>query len=244
MSVFDQLVHSYATHHVLSEALAQSDVVSILDKVPRGKSVAVRVAASKALVGHVEKGKVALLLHLAADLAPLILRGINTSRVVRAGVEDDDAVAGSSLDVGNQAFKVQADGIFVVVAVFLNLEAAVLEHRIMVGPARSGNVDCLRMGVETLKESAANPQSAGTRDGLGDAEAVLLDDGRVRPVGELRSGRGEGRDTCDTSVFLVEIRRDDLVFGVANGRQDIGFALVVALELSAFAYVATRLLLR
>lgn len=201
--------------------------MAVLDKVPRGEGITAGVTASKALVGHVEEGKVALLLHHTADLAPLVLGGINAGRVVGAGVKQDNAVAGGRLDIRQKAFEVKADCVLVVVAVLLNLQAAVLEDSIVVGPAGGREVDLLRVRVEALEESTTNAQGTGTRDGLGDAETVLLDHGRVGAIGELGRGRGEGRETGDAGVFFVEFGRDNFLLGGANGRQDIWFALVV-----------------
>jgi hypothetical protein len=215
------------THHVLGKGLAQSDVVALLDEVTGSKGILVSVTAGEALVGHVEEGEVALLLHDIANLAPLVLGGVNTGRVVGTGVQQDDAVVGGGLDVGNQTLKVQTDGVLVVVAVLLDLETGVLEDGVVVGPAGGGKVDLLRVGVETLEESTADPQGTGAGDGLGDDEAVFLEDGRVGAVGQLGGGLGEGRDAGDAGILLVAARGHDLVLGGADGGQDVRLALVV-----------------
>ena len=214
-------------YHVLGEALAQSDVVALLDKVTGRESVLVGVAAGEALVGHVEEGKVTLLLHDVADLAPLVLSGIDTGGVVSTGVQQDDAVVGGGLDVGDQALKVQADGVLVVVAVLLHLQAGVLEDGVVVGPAGVGQVDLLRVGVEALQERTADSQGTGAGDGLGDDETAVLDDGRVLAIGQLRGGAGERRDTGDAGIFLVAARGNDLVLGGADGGENVGLALVI-----------------
>ena len=216
-----------ATHHVLGETLAQRNVVTLLHEVTRGERITVRVSTGEALVRHVEEGKVALLLHDIANLAPLVLSRVNTGRVVRAGVEHDDAVVGGSLDVCNQTLEVETNGVLVVVAVLLHLQTGVLENSVVVGPAGGREVDLLSVRVETLQESTANSQRTGTRNGLGDDKTVLLEDGRIGSVGQLRSTLGEGRDTSDTGVFLVGLRGDNLFFCSANGRKDVRLALVV-----------------
>lgn len=215
------------THHVLGETLAQSNVVALLDEVARSESILVSVTTGEALVGHVEEGEVALLLHDIADLAPLVLGGVDTGRVVSACVQQDDAVVRGGLDIGDQALKVQTDCVLVVVAVLLDLEARVLEDGIVVGPARVGEVDLLRMGVEALQERTADAQGTSAGDGLGDDEAVLGQGGGLGAVGQLGSGLGEGRDAGDTGVLLVEARSDDLVLRLADGGQDVRLALVV-----------------
>jgi hypothetical protein len=81
--------------------------------------------------------------------------------------------------------------------------------------------------VEALQERTTDAQSTSTGDGLGDDETVLGQGGGVLAVGELGSGVGEGRDTGDAGVFLVEARSNDLVLGLADGGQDVRLALVV-----------------
>lgn len=201
--------------------------MTLLHEVTRGERITVRVSTGKALVRHVEEGKVALLLHDVADLTPLVLSRVNTGRVVRAGVKHDDAVVGGSLDVCNQTLEVETDGVLVVVAVLLHLQTGVLEHSVVVGPAGGREVDLLSVGVKALQESTANPQSTGTRNGLGDDKTVLLEDGRIGSVGQLCSTLSEGRDTSDTGVFLVGLCGDNLFLCSANRRKNVRLALVV-----------------
>lgn len=230
------------SHHVLGETLAQSNVVALLDEVARSEGIQVSVTAGEALVGHVEEGEVALLLDDIADLAPLLLGGVNTGGVVSASVEQDDAVLGSGLDIGDQALKVQTNGVLVVVAVLLDLKARVLEDGVVVGPAGVGEVDLLRVGVEALEERTTDAQGTSAGNGLGDDEAVLGQSGGVLAVGQLGSGVGEGRDTGDAGVLLVEARSNDLVLGLADGGQDVRLALVVT-WIAQFLQLATYILL-
>lgn len=51
----------YSQSHVFGVALAETNPVAVLHKRPDGSSVSRAVACCKALIGHVEKGKVALL---------------------------------------------------------------------------------------------------------------------------------------------------------------------------------------
>jgi hypothetical protein len=215
------------TYHVLGETLAQSDVVALGNEVARSKGISVSVTAGEALVGHVEESEVTLRLHDIADLAPLGLGGVNTGGVVSTGVQQNDAALGGGLDVLDETLKVQTDGVLVVVAVLLDLEAGVLENGVVVGPAGVGQVDLLRARVEALEESTTNAESTGTGDGLGDDETIILDNGGAGTVGQLGSGVGEGRDTGDAGILLVAARGDDLVLSGANGGKNVGLALVV-----------------
>lgn len=123
-----------STHHVLGKALRQTDVVTLLDKISHGEGILVGVTAGEALVGHVEEGKVALGLDGIADLLPLLDGGVDTGRVVGAGMEEEHASLGGGLDVCQHALEVQADGLLVVVAVLLNLETRIAEDGLVVSP--------------------------------------------------------------------------------------------------------------
>lgn len=88
-----------------------------------GEGILVSVSTGEALVGHVEKGVVAVLLDNIAQSAPLVLGRVDTSGVVGASVEKDNAALWHVLNVLDHALEVKTDGILVVVAVLLNLEA-------------------------------------------------------------------------------------------------------------------------
>lgn len=201
--------------------------MALLDEVSGSESIAIGITTGKALVGHIEECKVLLLLDHVADLAPLLLSRVDTGGVVCASVEQDDAVLGSSLQVGNETIKIQTDGVLVVVTVRRDLEAGVVEDSAVVGPAGSGNIDLLGVGIESREECRADPQGTGTGDGLSNDKTVVLDGGRIGTVGKLSSSLGEGRDTRDAGIFLVEVRRDDLVLRSTNRRQDVRLTLVI-----------------
>lgn len=108
--------------------------MALLNEVAERESVLVGVARGEALVGHVEEGVVVAFLDGIADLLPLLLGGVDTGRVVGAGVEQDNAALGHGLDVCDHAVVVKADGVLVVVTVLLDLEAAVGEDGLVVCP--------------------------------------------------------------------------------------------------------------
>jgi hypothetical protein len=108
--------------------------VTLLDEVAERERVLVGVAGCEALVGHVEEGVVVALLDGVADLLPLLLGRVNTSGVVRAGMEQDNAALGHGLDVGDHTVEVKTDGVLVVVTVLLHLKTAVGEDSLVVGP--------------------------------------------------------------------------------------------------------------
>ena len=220
-------------HHVLSKALRQARQVTLLDEVAQRERVLVAVAAGEALIGHVEEGVVLALLHDLAQLPPLILGRVDARRVVRARVQQHDAVARRLLQVGHHALKVQPDGVLVVVPVLLDAQARVLEDGRVVGPARRGQVDGLGVRVEAREEGAADAQRARARDGLGGDDAVLPERRRVGAVGQRDGRLGEGGHARDARVLLVARLGDDLLLGGAHRGQHVGLALVVACRVGA-----------
>jgi hypothetical protein len=108
--------------------------VTLLDKVAQGEGVLICVAAGEALVGHVEEGEVVLVLDGLADFLPLLLGRVDTGGVMCAGVEQEDAALGGGLDVGQHAVEVEPDGLLVVVAILLDVEAGIVEDGLVVGP--------------------------------------------------------------------------------------------------------------
>ena len=215
-----------ATYHVLGERLGEQNLVAILDELTDGKGIAVRVAAGKALVGHVEEGQVTHLGENLGDFLPLLGGRIDTGGVVSAGVEEERAAGGSTLEVLNHALKVEADGVLVVVAVLLDLEARVLEDGLVVGPGRGGDADLLLARVPAVEELAADAEGTGAGDGLGDGE--LVEGGRVGAVGELGGSRGEFGDTGDACVLLVHLLLGDALLGLADRGQDVWLASIIA----------------
>lgn len=111
------------TDHVLGETLAEGNLVTLLDEVADGEGILVSVSTGEALVGHVEEGVVTILLDDIAQRAPLLLGRVDTGGVVSAGMEKDNAALGHLLDVLDHTLEVETDGVLVVVAVLLNLEA-------------------------------------------------------------------------------------------------------------------------
>jgi hypothetical protein len=202
--------------------------VALLDEVAQSKSVGVGVAASEALVGHVEEGVVVAGLDGLTDLLPLLLGRVHTCRVVGAGVQQDDALLGHGLDVGHHALDVEADGLGVVVAVLLSLEARVREDGDVVGPGWGRDVDGLCAGVEAREEVGADAQRAGAGDALRDRDATLLHRSRLGAIGERGGSLGEARDARDAGVLVVGAALKQLLLSGCDGRQDVGLAGVIA----------------
>ena len=146
-----------------------------------------------------------LFLHHLADLLPLGLGGINASGVVSASMEEEDALSRSGLEIRNQALKVETDGVLVVVAVLFDLKTTILEDGGVVRPAGSRDIDLLFTGVEALEELTSNAERAGSGDGLGDGDTAVLDGSGVGAIGKFGGGLGEGGNTGDASILLVQV---------------------------------------
>lgn len=130
--------------------------MAVFDELSDCECILVGVTASKTLVGHVEERVMLPLFHGLANLCPLLLGRVDTGRVMCTSVQQYHTASGCRFDVGEHTFKVEADCIFVVIAVFLNLKTGVLEHRVMVCPAGRGYVDFLRTRIEALEKCSAN----------------------------------------------------------------------------------------
>jgi hypothetical protein len=154
--------------HVLGKGLAERNLVALLDEVADGKGILDCRARGKTLVSHVEEGEELLLLANIGDFGPLLFGRVNTGRVVGAGVEKDDGALGCRLQIGLEAFKVEADGRLVEISVAANLESGITEDGDVVSPCGSGKVDCLGVRVVTGEEGASNTEGASAGDGLRD----------------------------------------------------------------------------
>jgi hypothetical protein len=165
------------------------------------------------------------------DLLPLGRRRVDTGRVMGTGVEEDGGTGGSSLQVSDHTLVVKGDGVLVVVAVVLGLEAGILEDSLVVGPGRGRDANLLLAGAPALEESSSEAESAGAGDGLGDGE--LVEDGRVVSVGKLGGSLREAGHTGDASVLLVGLALDNALLGLADGGEDVGLARVIAVGTNA-----------
>lgn len=193
------------------------------------KRIAIRIPTRKALVCHIKERKVSPGLHHITDLTPLGLCRVNARRIMRTGMQQEHAVLRRSSHIGKHALEIEPDGVLVVVAVLLDLEARVLEDGAVVGPAWGGDEDLFLFAVwvEALEEGGAYPQGAGAGDGLGDGDTVFFDGGAGSAKCERGGGLGEGGDTGDAGVFLVEVRFDHLLLRSADGGEDVWLSLVI-----------------
>lgn len=213
-------------NHVLGEGLTKRDLVALLDKVTDSVGVLVRVAGCEPLVCHIEKRKVAAILDGVGDGPPLLGGWINTSRVVRARVQEEDAALRGILNIRNESLNVKSDCFLVVVPILLYVQSRVLKDRSVVGPRWGGNINGLGVRVKALKEGAADTKCTSAGDGLGDSNVV--EDWGGGTIGKGCGSLGEGGYTGNASVLLVEPFEDETLLGGTDRGEDIGLASVVA----------------
>jgi len=225
--------------HVLRKTLGEDRAEAFADEVAEREGVLVRVSAGEALVRHIKEGEVVTLLDSLGNLEPLLLRRVDTSGVVSARVEQDDAALGHVLDVGDHAIEIKADGVLVVVAVLLNLEPRVLEDGCVVCPRGGRDIDGLCTGVVTLKEGATNPKRARTGDGLRHNNPALAEGSRFAAIGKREGSIGELGDTGDASILLVHLCRDNIFLRLPYRGQHVGLALVIAVGTHTCTWSAT-----
>lgn len=185
-------------------------------KKPKRESVFVGVAARETLVGHIKERVMLLLLEDLADLFPLILGRIDARWVVRARMQQYDALVWGRLEVRNHTFQVKPHRFLLVILILDNFEAGIAQQGFVVRPAWCRNVNLLAVGIESIQKFTTNPQSAGTRNRLSDCYPVFLYDSRIFSVRKERRSFRECWNSSNTRIFLVQFRRNHLFFSCAN----------------------------
>lgn len=190
---------------VLGERLGNEQFKALLDEVADGPSIAVKVTRSEALVGGVEEGEVLLGPDDFGNFTPLGVRRVNTSRVVGAGVQQDDAPLGCIADGLLHTLDVEALCLLVKVRVLCDGNANIGEDLVVVGPCWVGQENGLVALVEFGEEQSTQVDGTGARDGLNGGYALLGNGRRRFAQNKLGGFGGERGETCDGQVFVVEV---------------------------------------
>lgn len=154
---------------VLGKRLRDQNLVTLLDEVANSPDITLRITGGEALVGGVKEDVVALALADLAGFLPLLFRGINTSGVVGAGVENHDGASRGSLNISQEARLIETDGLGIVVTVVLDLESSISEDGDVVAPSRLRNEDLairVLLRQEASQEVGSNTESTSTRKNL------------------------------------------------------------------------------
>lgn len=93
-------------YHVLGKTLSKTELMAFGLEVSDSEGIFLGIAASKALVCHIEEWVMVLLLYYVADLPPLRFCGVDAGRVVCARVQQNDTAFGCILQIFYHAIKV------------------------------------------------------------------------------------------------------------------------------------------
>lgn len=183
---------------VLRERLRNQGAVALLDEVAHGPDVAFGVARSEALVRHVEEHEVALLLAHLGDLLPLLLRRIDSRRIVRAHVEQEDRTSGCRVQIRQQTDLVQTDRVRVVVTVRLHLKARILRNRDVVTPRGVRQVHRAVLRQEAAQKVCSDSQRARSGQCLRSHDLLTLQHTSASSEDQVLRRRIEVGETRDT----------------------------------------------
>jgi len=144
--------------HVLRKRLGEEDVVSVVQKLADGKGICVDRAGGETLVGHVKVDEEIFVFANLREFLPLLGRGINTSRVVGAGVEEDTSTIGHFvLQVVEASLRIETTGRRIVVAEAVDLITGMHEDRVVISPGRPRKINCLPAR-EFRQKRGSNPE--------------------------------------------------------------------------------------
>ena len=104
-----------------------------LNKVPHRPGILVQITASKTLVSAVKERIVVLLQDDLRDHLPLFLRGVYARRIVRARMKQECGTLRRSPERINESFKIQSNGLRIIVRIFYRLDPDVFKYRVVVG---------------------------------------------------------------------------------------------------------------
>ena len=198
---------------VLGEGLGDAQLEALFDEVADGPGVADEITGCEALVGAVEEGEVVALAHGHGDVLPLFLGGVDTGRIMSAGMEEDDGTGRGSAQGGDHAIEVEALGLRGEVGVVGEGESDIGEDLVVVGPGWRGEVERGFVGMEAREEETSQMNGARAGDGLKRADAVFADGRTVGAHDEPLSG---GNDICQAFDGEVFVERGFIVDGFAG----------------------------
>ena len=154
------------------------------------------------MVCAVEEGEVGFLAEKGGELFPLLWCGVHASRVVSAGMQEDDTVVWGFGDGFFHASKIKTFRSFREVGVCGNGDVDVVKDLVVVGPCWVANVDC-RLLVELREEESAEMDSPSAGNGLYGMRALLSESWGICSQDEFRCRRSESRETGDGEVFVI-----------------------------------------
>ena len=145
--------------HDLSEGLGNHHFETLGEEKAQAVGILIEGTRGEALIGRVEEGEKLATLADVGDLLPLGISWVNTSRVVRTGVEEHSGAGLGRIKISNHATDIKTLCLLVEVAVLADLNASRLEHLVMVAPGRVAHVEG---SWAVLREELSN-DAKGTR---------------------------------------------------------------------------------
>ena len=203
---------------VLGEGLGDAQLEALFDEVADGPGVADEITGCEALVGAVEEGEVVALAHGHGDVLPLFLGGVDTGRIMSAGMEEDDGTGRGSAQGGDHAIEVEALGLRGEVGVVGEGEADIGEDLVVVGPGWRGEVEGGLVGMKARQEETSQVDGARAGDGLKRADAVFADGRTVGAHDELLGGGDDICQALDGEVFVERGFIVDVFAGLSISR--------------------------
>lgn len=213
--------------HVLAKGLGHAELhAGPAGKVANGPGVDIGVARSEALAGEcehregergrqgrrdkrlhilgiVKKGKDVPLLNHVGYGPPLLLRRVDSGRVLRAGLQDDDVARLRGAEGSNGALKVELFLGRVVVGVLLLLDVVGgnVPYVAVVEPGRVGDPDGGRLALQADQQLGADMAGAGSGNGL-DRGQPRRELGGLGPKEQLAGGLDKGREAFAGNVVV------------------------------------------
>ena len=164
---------------ILCKRLSNAKLESLLDEVSYSPRILRKITGRKTLVCTIEEREVRLLLKESRQFLPLFLGWIDTSRVVCAGMEEDDAVIRRLRYRLLHSSKIETFCGFREVRVGSNGNRDIGEDLIVIGPCWIAEIDLGLARIELCEEESTQVHCSCAGDGLDGACALLSNSRRV-----------------------------------------------------------------
>ena len=194
---------------ILGKGLRDAQFEPLVDKVPDGPRIAHQVPRCEALVGAVEEGEMLALADHLGNLLPLVLGWVDASRIMGAGMQENDGPGQCRTQGCDHAVKVEALGLGGEVWVLDDVQADIGKDLVMVGPRGVGKVYLRALRMELRDEERSQMHGSCSRNRLNRGHLYHL---FVNPSAYKKGQRRRRRPTrfsliaglCDPKMSLCE----------------------------------------
>ncbi len=185
---------------VLGKGTGDHHVHSRLGEGPHGVGILLH-APPESLVGEVQEGQDGPAGEQFHDAVPLRLAGIHSAGIVAAGVEQHHIALGRLLQGLQHRLEAQAVAFRIVVGIAFQLQPAIAEDPVVVGPGGIAQPDggAGKLPGQKLRPHPQGPRASGSMDG---GPAPLGDDGMPRSEEEALHDAGVAALPTDAQVIL------------------------------------------